>query len=572
MAEEASFPAGHRLSDDLRRIREARDVSIDEIHTETRIARTLIESFEEGALYDHPTYNRVYLRSFLKAYADVIEMPRDRTLRALDAALEGAYQHELAREYLSGEGSGAKKGEAESRSDDETTRPPSSSSPSTRSEEPTAGGPEGRGGIVGPPRAVGEEPEQAEIPMDNPPDDAATKGSPSPSPEESDEAPDGETDADAAEAPTAADKAEEEKPDDETEASSAEMDPAPEDKGTEEAQAEEETPTEAPTADDEAEDSGERDVSDMTGPEALRSTPEEDSDAESDDWSGSAWRDEDPSDEVSTDPDRPESAPSAPASMEGEVGSGIVGTPTEKGSGEPGTPSASAPPPRGRDAPASSSGSGVADLFEGANRRIAITSVGIAVVLLVLVGLGMAYFSSGSEDADPASADTAATATSPAAPDTSVATAADTVADTTAPSTQQRPPPADVTLSNTIFLQVLATDNVSRLRVQRDDDLRRPYWIEEGEAAVFPFQRRAIIGREFEDIRLFIDGYEYPFSPADTIDGLNLTRETLQAFVDTLRGTPTVPDVPRDTFPVGPLEDTTPAPDADRTVVDTSSG
>jgi hypothetical protein len=124
-------------------------VSIDEIHTETRIARTLIESFEEGELYDHPTYNRVYLRSFIKAYADAVEISRERALQALDGALNGTYQHELAQEYLSGEASAAEPTSEESDED------ASSSSSEAPPEGPTAGGPEGRGGIVGPPRAVG---------------------------------------------------------------------------------------------------------------------------------------------------------------------------------------------------------------------------------------------------------------------------------------------------------------------------------------------------------------------------------------------------------------------------------
>jgi hypothetical protein len=191
---------------------------------------------------------------------------------------------------------------------------------------------------------------------------------------------------------------------------------------------------------------------------------------------------------------------------------------------------------------------------------------------LVLVGLGVAYFSSGEggasgeAESNPTPADTATVRTSPASPDTSATASADTGA--TSSSVEQPPPPANVTLGETIHLLVLATDNVSGIRIQRDDDLRRPYWIEEGEASVYPFQRRAIIGSEFEDIRLFVEGYEYPFAPADTTGGLELDRQTLQAFVDTLRGAPDSLAVMPDTIPVGPIEGAPPAPE-DTTLEDT---
>jgi hypothetical protein len=506
MAEEASFPAGQRLSDDLRRIRKDRGVSIDEIHTETRIARTLIESFEEGELYDHPTYNRVYLRSFIKAYADAVQISREQALNALDAALSGTYQHGLAQEYLSGESSEGSSEAEESRDEDGS---PSPSSEST-TDGPTAGGPEGRGGIVGPPRAVGEEPAEDEISMDDPPDNAATKGASAPST-----------------AGESGDEGEEER---------------------------EEASSKPPTRDDDK-------------PDASSNEAEERTD-DSDGLSGDDEQSESP-------PEKPEESATGtpdPAPMGEDMETGIVGEPTEMGSGGGGAPSGPAQPSGGREASPASSSTGFADLFGDGNRRIILSGVGIAVVCLVLVGLGVAYFSSGEGgtsgegEPNPAPADTATVRTSPASPDTSATASPDTGA--TSSSVEQPPPPANVTLGETIHLLVLATDNVSGIRIQRDDDLRRPYWIEEGEASVYPFQRRAIIGSEFEDIRLFVEGYEYPFAPADTTGGLELDRETLQAFVDTLRGAPDSLAVTPDTIPVGPIEGAPPAPE-DTTLDDT---
>lgn len=100
MSENAAQNKGKRFADDLRRIRERRGVSIDEVHEETKIPRGLIESFEKSGLLDHPMFNRVYLRSFVRTYARVVDISPAFTLRALEEVLDGAYQGRLAEEYL----------------------------------------------------------------------------------------------------------------------------------------------------------------------------------------------------------------------------------------------------------------------------------------------------------------------------------------------------------------------------------------------------------------------------------------------------------------------------------------
>jgi hypothetical protein len=101
---------------------------------------------------------------------------------------------------------------------------------------------------------------------------------------------------------------------------------------------------------------------------------------------------------------------------------------------------------------------------------------------------------------------------------------------------------------------VLATDNVSGIRIRRDDDLRRPYWIGEGTAQVFPFQQEVTVEDELDDVDLFLAGFPYPVPPQDTADGLTITRAQARAFVDTLRGAPATLSVPVDTIPVGAPE------------------
>jgi hypothetical protein len=108
-----------------------------------------------------------------------------------------------------------------------------------------------------------------------------------------------------------------------------------------------------------------------------------------------------------------------------------------------------------------------------------------------------------------------------------------------------------VSVGSAVDLMILADTNVGGLRVQRDDDLRRPYWIEEGEADLFPFQETVTIENGLSDVRLFIEGYPYPADPSDTTDVLQITRAQAEAFVDTLRGAPPNLSVSPDTIPVG---------------------
>jgi len=260
---------------------------------------------------------------------------------------------------------------------------------------------------------------------------------------------------------------------------------------------------------------------------------------------GEAEGDEDRVPPSGTESPSPESGqtdepPSPPA---GEVGgSGIVGEPTAMGEGssvpemQEKTGASGGPAAPGRS---SQSTSLWTRLLKGEQQEILWASVGIAVVLLVMAGLGIAFFSSG--DAPTSESQSRATTVT----DT---TSADS--DTTT-SSSTRPPPADVTLGESIPLTILATENVSGIRIRRDDDLRRPYWIGQGEAHVFPFEERATIENELGDIQLFLAGYPYPVSPQDTVGGIEITRSQVEAFTDTLRGAPATLTVTPDTIPVG---------------------
>jgi len=67
---------------DLRAAREARGLSLDQIQQQTRIPVDVLRRFEEGGLIGDPTYNEVYLKAFLQAYAKAVDVPTSAVLAA----------------------------------------------------------------------------------------------------------------------------------------------------------------------------------------------------------------------------------------------------------------------------------------------------------------------------------------------------------------------------------------------------------------------------------------------------------------------------------------------------------
>ena len=100
MADDAARRRALQFAHDLREIRKSNGISIEDVHHESKIPVGLIESFEHTGLLDHVIFNRVYLRSFVRTYADVVGISPEIALDALEAALDGTYDRRLAVEYL----------------------------------------------------------------------------------------------------------------------------------------------------------------------------------------------------------------------------------------------------------------------------------------------------------------------------------------------------------------------------------------------------------------------------------------------------------------------------------------
>ena len=91
---------GTRFARDLRRIRRDRGVSLTDIHDATKMAYDLIKRFEHNALIGHPQFNRVYLRLFVRGYAEHLNMDVEMALEAFELAMKGRYTGSLAKAYL----------------------------------------------------------------------------------------------------------------------------------------------------------------------------------------------------------------------------------------------------------------------------------------------------------------------------------------------------------------------------------------------------------------------------------------------------------------------------------------
>ena len=362
MSSDPDVPALQRFGRDLRRIREDRDVTTATVHTHTQAPESQIQSFEAGTLYEESTMNPVYLRAFVRAYAEAVDLPPHAVLDQLEAALSGNYQNQLAVQYLD--------------------------VPSSASEPESS---------TGQPDAASREDEQETTPRGSSTDEGTDSGGAQSTGREHESG--------------------------KTEGESETPDPDPED----------ETVSTASTT-----ESG-----------------------------GTLWSE---------------------------------------------------------------------------NRGASL--VAIAGLFLIAVVGAMIYASLGETDSAPnspseSSARTVASADQ-SSPDTLAA--ADTAEIDERP---QQASPGDIALGDTLHVTVYATADVRELRVQQDDDLRRPYWIREGEAAVFPFARQITLQNQLDSLRLLVERYPYPVSRTDDEGRIVITRDKVQRFLDTLRAGPsTVPSSP----------------------------
>jgi len=651
MPSEAVIEAGVRFARDLRTIRELRKVTLDDVHQKTRITPTLITAFESDGLFDHPTFNRVYLRSFVRAYAGCISVEPDRVLHHLDRALEGEYRNELAVQITGAEPEVVEsldrgEGEADPDATSDDASPVDGQTGRTapafddRTDEP-GGQEEIRGPNQGsstsgssPGTSTTDEEQTPSATKDSPPQslpassghasgddiestrETASQEAPAASEAAPETAPEGTPTEERRPHPhsfyprpvkeTSQEEKESKREESKPEESATDTPVREETTGQWEGEAREDDsahdaprtpdafeetaddPTRKPdparfsetklsnTAPSDKEPSG-QDLP-VTETESTRSKPDRRSTpSERSEESESPDKFSTPQDEAAS-----EAAPASPAArfrMEREDPEGppppqsgeMVGRPRPIGeapepesrsvdaekphleaspeprpTGSQGSPTArpvygKEPNPsklKNQDAgvPASSGGAAsVQDLLASSQREIMIGGGLIGLVLVILI----AWMAVSGGDAKPESTPTAQTV--------------DTVrAEAEGATSTPSGPPASLELGRSIHVAIRANEPVQGIRIQRDSDLRRPYWIDEGEVSVFPFSERIVIEQEPTNVDLFVEGYAYPTDGVDIRGRVIITRDSVQAFSETLRGEPVEFSTPPDTISIPP--------------------
>ena len=421
MSDDLDTPSLRRFARDLRRIREDRDVPLASIQDETQVHSSYLESFEAGTLHEQARMNEVYLKAFVRAYAEAIGLSPKNVVEHLALALSGTYDGQLAAAFL-----------------------------------------------------------------DTPPNEDASQG--------------GATDED----PPQEERTEEEK----TEAQS--LDPA-----------------------DDAQD---RAPSDRASPPASSDAMPPSADPEEEAPPSQAR------DSSSAKHEATSTEAKSPSGSEREEG---LRSSSDSPSGTSGPKERSRPrDPSSTPAPVRGAVSFLASVwaFVQSHRTGVLLAVG-GVFVLALGGVLGGYFT---EEAPSSSASIVKNEPPESTPASDApASAVDPSPDTGQSESQSRPPPANIVLGDTLHVTVRAVADVRELRVQQDDNLRRPYWIEAGDARVFPFAERITIQNQLDSLQLLLEGHPYPTDRTDEEGRVIIRRDTAQQFADTLRGAPaSLPETP----------------------------
>jgi chemotaxis protein histidine kinase CheA len=450
--DDARKKAGERLATDLRTQREESNLSADELRKKLHVPEGLFDAFESGRLTEHPMFNRVYLRSLTRSYADAAGVPSSVALSALDATLEGNYQEgQLAHQIEEYEKEKAER-EAERK---EAER-------EAREEEKE--------------RRKAEAVEEEDAPDEDTSDEAAA---------------------------TAAGAA-------------------------------------ATTAADEERDWTSQSPSGASGEEAERRQREKEEHA----------RERDRKREERASKQQEEYDARRTGSTSTDSASSDRSTERQPAEGQPTEDQATEDQDTGRE-----SGKQREDRpsrrQSGRHRRRERSGGNTGWWVLgglALIGLAVAAFF---------------LLRSPSDGGTQTTEASTTQTDTSAggeQGAQDQSAPANLQLGETMHFTVVAEGGPLRdLKVTRDQDVRRPYWIEEGRAQVFPARERIVIENpaeneaQLDNVRLLAEGYPYPTDQRDDRGRIVITRQSMQSFADTLRGRPAQLSAQRDTASlVGP--------------------
>ncbi len=94
-----SSSASPTFEADFRDLRDARGLSLEDLHHETRIPVDVLRRFESGALLADDSFSNVYFKAFVKSVAKALGVPQAQALDAFDAATAGRYSGQLRADY-----------------------------------------------------------------------------------------------------------------------------------------------------------------------------------------------------------------------------------------------------------------------------------------------------------------------------------------------------------------------------------------------------------------------------------------------------------------------------------------
>ena len=91
---------------------------------------------------------------------------------------------------------------------------------------------------------------------------------------------------------------------------------------------------------------------------------------------------------------------------------------------------------------------------------------------------------------------------------------------------------ASIVEADSIPVWVVAeVDRLAPFRVQVDNDLRRPYWLDQGDSTLFFFDRRMVVEEGLDLMRIQVDTFQYSTTFVDASGRLIINRDSLTTFL-----------------------------------------
>lgn len=88
------------IGKDLERIRMAEGLTIEDMHHATKISVAILESIENGSIFEDKTVANTYVRSYVRSYGRALKIDDSLLIKALDQQETGNYNQLLLEEYL----------------------------------------------------------------------------------------------------------------------------------------------------------------------------------------------------------------------------------------------------------------------------------------------------------------------------------------------------------------------------------------------------------------------------------------------------------------------------------------